>query len=218
MDPFAVSLVDPLSWPTKEHITHAFWNFTRTDTLSNAASTSEAYWQFYRNECDRALHDGGRHVLARTHRDIVDVVRLLQERHSRISIQEKLRLKLTITHDNDEELIDRAIDLSANLLLMVNCTNIEYGFSGYQQLEWKDGSLDECIRSHFETRPVLGHEAVKLPRIFNAMNLGRIAGIEIVPTSNILDHLRLIDDDRKVYIFHHSTFLNQQSIRCAHRH
>ena len=217
MDPFAASLVDPLDAPTKHHITSTLWSRAQADNPPHGTLTSEAYWLFYKNECDRALHDGGRHVLARTHQDIVDVVHFLQERRSRDFIREKLRLKLTKVHDNDEELIDRAIDLSANLLLMIDCTDIEYGFSGHQQLEWKNGSLEDCIRSHFGLKPVLGHNGVKLPRIFNAMNLGRIAGIEIVPTSNILDHLRLIDDDRRVYIFHHSTFLSQQSKRCARR-
>jgi len=51
---------------------------------------------------------------------------------------------------------------------------------------------------------------VKLEKIFNARNLGRIAGIEIEWTKNLADHLRLIDEDRKVAIFHHATYLECQ--------
>ena len=53
----------------------------------------------------------------------------------------------------------------------------------------------------------LGSENVKLEKIFNAGNLGRIAGIEIEWTNNLADHLRVVDEDKKVAIFYHASFL-----------
>jgi hypothetical protein len=50
-------------------------------------------------------------------------------------------------------------------------------------------------------------ENVKLEKIFNARNLERIAGIEIRWTSNLVDHLRMRNDDTAVEIFHYASFL-----------
>jgi hypothetical protein len=40
-----------------------------------------------------------------------------------------------------------------------------------------------------------------------------MAGLEIVWTDNLADHLRLTDDDTKVHIFHHASFLEIQRTR-----
>lgn len=53
-------------------------------------------------------------------------------------------------------------------------------------------------------------ERVKLEKIFNAKNLGQIAGIDIIWTDNIADHLRVSDEDQKVALFHHVCFLEYQ--------
>ncbi|KAF2126636.1 hypothetical protein P153DRAFT_388669 [Dothidotthia symphoricarpi CBS 119687] len=208
----ASPLLDPLDAPTKIIILDALWGpISIQGHQVRNSHTFEAYWAFYHRSCEHALYDGGRHVLARTHEDIVDLAHLLQEGRSRDIIRGVLRLKLTKAHDNEDELVDRAIDLAANLLLMVDFDSIEYGFSGRQQIAWSTGSLGDCVASFFGSAPVLGHESVKLHRVFNALNLGRIAGVEIVPTTNLLDHLRLTDDDTKLYIFHHASFLKHQS-------
>ncbi|KAH6642297.1 hypothetical protein C7974DRAFT_302775 [Boeremia exigua] len=205
------SLLEPPCPKTKSSIIDAFWKPSSIPGPLVNPNISDVYWKFYHKECERALHDGGRHVLARTHQDLVDIATLIHEQQSREHIRQKLRQKLTRTHDNEDELVNRAIDLTATLLLMVDCTNVEYGFSGNQQLEWKTDSLTQCLETYFGTKPELGHEGVKLPRIFNVGNLDRIAGIEIVPTANLLDHLRLVDDDTQLYVFHHAAFLKRQA-------
>ena len=48
---------------------------------------------------------------------------------------------------------------------------------------------------------------VKLDRIFTTRNLERIAGLQIIWTSNILDHLRLMVDDTRIAIYHHASCL-----------
>jgi len=56
---------------------------------------------------------------------------------------------------------------------------------------------------------------VKLEKIFNAMNLEHIAGIEVRWTSNLADHLRMRDDDKAVEIFHYATFLRLHQSRLS---
>lgn len=209
----AHSLLEPSSYACKDSIANTFWGRKDAQNQLDHHAISDTYWKFYEKECERALHDGGRHVLARTHQDLLDIVTLLLQGQNRRDIRQKLRLKFTRPHDNEDELLDRAIDLAATLLLMVDCTNVEYGFTGHHQLEWVEGSLEDCVRSYFDTKPALGHEGVKLPRIFNAKQLECIAGIEILPTSNLLDHLRLTDDDTKLHVFHHTSYLRRQTKR-----
>lgn len=69
-------------------------------------------------------------------------------------------------------------------------------------------SVKEYINAEFDTKSE-GVD-IKLPRIFNARNIERIAGIEISWTSNLIDHLKMRDDDTVVTIFYHASFLKAQ--------
>ncbi|KAH7083683.1 hypothetical protein FB567DRAFT_89983 [Paraphoma chrysanthemicola] len=191
--------------PLKQEIYDVFWGQPIRD------SGSEAFWIFYARQCEYALHEDGIHVQARTHEDIIEVVRLLKAGCKRSEIRDVLRPRFRETHNNKEELMDRSINLAANLLLMINFDDVPYSFSGRHQLLWHDGTLPACLQAHFSHPPALGHEGIKFQRVFHAMNLERFAGVQIVPTSNLLDHLRLTHDDTRVHVFHHVSFLRVQS-------
>jgi hypothetical protein len=95
---------------------------------------------------------------------------------------------------------------------MIDFGSLQYGFSGRKQLVWGRSSLKEFIHDHFSIPPTLGHGHIKLEKMFTARNLGQIAGIEIVWTNNLADHLRIINKDEKLYIFYHASFLEYQQI------
>jgi hypothetical protein len=173
---------------------------------------------YYSKECTNALHDGGRHVASRTHADIVSCAAKLRSGMPREDIKASLRSKLSTHHANDDEMLDNAIDLTASLLLMANFGCYSYGFSGRNRVCWttttsKGCSLREFLESYFEPERKLANESVKLEKVFKASNLDRIAGLEVVWTDNLADHLRLTDDDRRVHIFHHASFLETQRQR-----
>ncbi|KAF2632991.1 hypothetical protein BU25DRAFT_406265 [Macroventuria anomochaeta] len=130
----------------------------------------------------------------------------LKSGKQRYAIQLQLRSKFTKPHTNKDELIDQTIDLAARLLFIIDFGDLLYGFSGNERLQWETGPIEECVASHFGQLPSLGHEGVKFGRPFNASSLVRVAGLELVPTSNLLDHLRLIDDDTKLNIFFRVSF------------
>jgi hypothetical protein len=173
---------------------------------------AEVYFKYYTEQCGLALHDGGRHTSARTHRDTLEIVKHLRDSsQSRDSIVQLLNPKLLNPKPaNEIEMLNGSIDLAARLLLMVDFGSLQYGFSGQEQLVWDHGSLKEFIHDYFDVPPALGNEGVKLQKMFNARNLGRIAGVEIVWTNNLADHLRMIDEDKKVAVFHHASFLEYQ--------
>ncbi|KAK4461478.1 hypothetical protein QBC42DRAFT_270086 [Cladorrhinum samala] len=157
-----------------------------------------------------------------------------------IAVRSKLGSK-SPRHPNASEMIDSSIDLSASLLLMTNFGSCSYGFSGKARLSWESesepepeprpqhalapppphqSSLRDFLEAYFAPDPP-SHasslssstvtETVKLEKIFKASNLCRIAGLRIVWTDNLADHLRLSDDDTRVHIFHHASFLQAQS-------
>ncbi|KAF7933211.1 hypothetical protein EAE99_003096 [Botrytis elliptica] len=148
--------------------------------------------------------------LARTHRDIIETFEHFKSGVSREDIIQVLMATLP-THrqtTDGEKLANGTIDLAARLVLMMDFGELKYGFTGRQQLVWTSGSLSDFLIRSFKPPP--GQDEVKLEKGFNAQNLERIAGIEIEWTSNMMDHLRLMDDDRKLAIFHHASFLECQ--------
>lgn len=205
------SLVDEPDYSSKQQILTVMFGPPGSLSTNQARNDDSvaAYFKFYRSRCESELHDDGRHALARTHQDVIDIVIALKAGNAREQIRQELRLKLKSPHVNEDELADRSIDLAASLWLMIDFGNLQYGFCG-RQLQWSAGSLEGSVRQEFDKTPSLGHQGVKLQRIEYALNLDRIAGVKILPTANLLDHLRLTDDDTKLYVFHHASILNKQ--------
>lgn len=196
----------------QREVTYLFWGDASDHVGQTNSSDSNLtpYWKFYSEECRHALNDGGRHIAIRTHSDVVRIAAQLQAGQSRSDIKDSIRARLTSPHDNEDEILDNSVDLVSGLLLMTHCGTSPYGFSGRSELRWAQGSLRDHVARYFSVPPVLGHERVKLDKTFTGPNLSRIAGLEIVWTDNLIDHLRMSDDDTRVHIFHHAAFLECQ--------
>lgn len=209
--PLDSSLLDPHARALRE-VTYLFWGdgSKHLEQLHSLNDSPVSYWKFYTEECSHALHDGGRHIAIRTHADIVEVAAQLQAGLSRAEIKDQVRTKLTSPHQNEDEILESSVNLVSSLLLMINCGTFSYGFSGRTELQWVQGSLRQHVARYFAEPPVLSHERVKLEKNFTGPNLSRIAGLEIVWTDNLIDHIRMSDDDTKVHIFHHAAFLECQ--------
>ena len=202
----------PIYTHTQSEIIEQFWGPNAfPKQLHNGEASSklslDLYFDYYTDQCGLAMHDGGRHISARTHQSIIDIVQHLKEPLSREALRQLLPMP---NPPNETEKRDGSIDLAARLLLMIDFGSLRYGFSGRKQLVWDRSSLKEFVHDHFSVPLTLSHGHVKLEKTFNARNLGQIAGIEIVWTNNLADHLRMIDEDKKLYIFHHASFLEYQ--------
>lgn len=206
-------LETPIEASIQAEISYQFWGNAYRRQLPATDINLAAFWNYYCKKSALSLHDGGRHVAVRTHQDVVDVVYLLQQGVTRTSIKQTLRSKLKMKHANEDELLENSIDLAASLVLMCDCGTSSHGFSGRIEIQWKDSSLGACLAEYFEEKSILAHEKVKLEKTFTAKNISRIAGLEIIWTDNLVDHLRLTDDDTKVHIFHHASFLEYQRHR-----
>ncbi|KAH7364783.1 hypothetical protein BKA65DRAFT_492016 [Rhexocercosporidium sp. MPI-PUGE-AT-0058] len=204
--------LSPISLDTKCEILQHLWDLTiQPSQFYDSDLDFDVYFRHYSEKCSEALYDGGRHVSIRTHRDIVEIAQGIKAGQDRGAIKNRLMLKLSQPKPaNGEEVLDGSIDLVTRLLLMMDFGDLQYGFTGRRQILWTSGRMEECLKERYKDLTKLGSENVKLERIFNAGNLGRIAGIEIAWTSNMADHLRLVDEDKKVAIFYHASFLECQ--------
>ncbi|KAE9364843.1 hypothetical protein N431DRAFT_431604 [Stipitochalara longipes BDJ] len=213
VDPLESSVqLSPISIETKCEILNHLWGVTvRPSQYYTSDFDFDTYFSYYTAQCNDALHDGGRHVSVRTHRDVIKIAQDLKNSHTRDAVKSTLASKMrTPRPANEDEILDGSIDLVLRLLLMIEFGHLQYGFTGRKQLVWDSNSLEDFVHGYFNTPRALGQETVKLEKIFNARNLGRIAGMAIEWTDNLADHLRLTDGDKKVAIFHHASFLECQ--------
>ncbi|PMD14935.1 hypothetical protein NA56DRAFT_582775 [Hyaloscypha hepaticicola] len=124
------------------------------------------------------------------------------------TIRRKLQAKHTAGQTNLVAVsdLDASMTLAARVLLMVSIGDFGLSVTIGQPILWESGPLQRVVDGVFE--PATGHlETFRLPKIFNAVNLGRIAGIKVCWTSNLADHLLMNDDEGMVTLFHHVTFL-----------
>ncbi|KAE8441857.1 hypothetical protein EG329_004212 [Mollisiaceae sp. DMI_Dod_QoI] len=168
----------------------------------------DVYFAFYTDQCQKALYDGGTHASVRSHQDIVEITHHIKNNLDRTSIKQIISSKLSVPKPhNEDELLCGSIDLVARLLSMVAIGRLQYGFTGRKHVPWTMDAMKDGIDSHFMAPAALRGETVKLERVFKARNLRRIGGIEIEWTKNLADHLSFDDQDQKVAIFHHASFL-----------
>lgn len=210
--PLDLCLLDSQTRAPQREVAHHFWGdgSKQLERVRSLDGDLTPYWKFYVAECAHALHDNGRHIGIRTHAEVVEIAAHLQDGRSRAEVKRIIREKLNSTHHNEQEILENSVNLVSSLLLMIRCGTFSYGFSGRTELQWVQGSLREHVAHYFAEPPALSHEKVKLEKNFNAINLSRIAGLNIVWTDNLIDHLRMSDDDTKVHIFHHAGFLECQ--------
>lgn len=200
----------PLTATTKRLIAEGLWDpLPVVQRFSNGEFPEElnldAYFRFYTTSCARACHDSGGKLLVQTHGQILGIVQQLRRGDCRDSIRNSL------SHLDPQCQVDDSINLAAQLLLMLNFASPRYAISGTIQVLWTtDGAISTSIEDHFYSPPKLGDVCVNLDSSFTGYNIEKVAGIEIVWTDNLADHLRLIEGDTKVAIFHHATFLECQ--------
>jgi hypothetical protein len=205
------SLYD-LDIPTeaKRSIVNNLWDQSyESHDFAQIASRTDSYFCYYQTQCELVRH--GNDCSARSHLDIIKMVQLLQaQTATREDIKSSLRSKLPKPEADDvEDVLNNSVDLALRLWLMVNVGGFRRILMPGRSLHWTDGYLRNFLISKFSLQKVL-KEHVKLEKLFTAYNLARIAGIEIVWTSNLADHLRMQDDDTRVAIFHHAFFLENR--------
>jgi hypothetical protein len=138
-----------------------------------------ALLRFYTIACKFALTDEGRHLWAKTHRDVLNISEEIWLGRDRKSIHQWLETRIPNPKpSNTTESIANSIDLAGRLLTMIGIGKPSFGFIGYDELIWEDGSLRDSIHHYFnESRGC--SDNVRLERVFNVRNLERLASVKI---------------------------------------
>ena len=212
------SLRDYLSRSLRSVAMDSLWGlqpspFAFRDGKTNLETHFELYFRYYSQQCDLiGRYANGKYSSVETHRDIMDIAQLLQKPLTREEVRKRmsdfLRFADMTQHEN-------SINLVARLLLMIKIGNVPHECLGGKHIEWQCGDLRQFMHKYFCPAPTRGHDRIKLEKSFNALNVQRIAGIQIWWTDNLADHLRMMDDDKAVFIFHHASFLEYQLQKCV---
>jgi hypothetical protein len=168
----------------------------------------DPFLSYYTQQCKHAVHDRGKHILVRKHQHILNITDQFRELQPREDIKSNLKHLFTTQSDREVEILNNSVDLAARLYLMMSIGDNKYAFSSGTSETWDEGNLKDFLSLYFNDPQRLSNSGIKFEKSFNAYNLGRIAGIRVKWTNNLMDHLRMIDaDDRTVEVFHHVSFL-----------
>jgi hypothetical protein len=207
-------------WPASPQdemaLVRGMWQYAKEDeTMDQAMFPDATYLSYVKDQCSHAFHEKD-HIALKTRGDLVEIVQHIIRGLPREKMIEQLGLKYPEPESNEEidinwkAQLENAVDLAARLVSMIDigprCCRLT---DVPARLLWEHGPLKDFMQSHFSTPSTALDHNVRLERLFNGRNLERLARIRIEWTSNLDDHLRLTtDDDRKVLIFHHVSFLS----------
>lgn len=197
-------------------IVHRLWGHPPQTLFNGEHSTVldlGPYFRYYHRQCAHAMHDGGRSISIKDHKELLAIADFLKEQLERDEIRIRITQPLNPEDFNDDKPLDGSINLAARILLMIHVGKLRYAISGRKELQWKEGFLSSFLGDLFSPTRILGHDNIKLEENFNARNLHRIAGLEICLTDNLADHLRLSNNNSRMEVFHHVSFLEYQRNR-----
>jgi len=163
----------------------------------------DGYFGYYQDQCISWLCDT--YSPDRTHRQLVQTAREIVDLDA-----SQVQTRLAI-HDITEKELERSwMFLAIRTMTMIDIGGLRSGLKlGQTSRNWTTGSLRDFLDSTFPINKELD-DHVKLERLFTARNIERVADIQIIWTSNLADHLQLEDDDTKVRLFSHASFLELQ--------
>lgn len=197
----------PLGLPCKLAIMNEFWGDPNA-SFNWSKSPIDTYFEYYEDQSRLALHSWDRYdVSSLNFGHVIKIATMVQQGKTRAEMDAELK---STTEGDCPGLSSEIIDLTVRLLLMIQIGGFRNVLMpGQETLAWADGPLSDSLTMHF-TRDNVLKVSVDLDKTFTARNIERIAGIRIVWTNNLLDHLRMRDDDTSVALFHHASFLNFQ--------
>jgi hypothetical protein len=203
----------PLTLQTRRDILQHMWPTSSPNGAADHDLDWEPYFHYYENQCEDALHEQGKHVLVRTHQDIIDIASKIGQDQCRETIRDELKA-LFITDEllpDQDEILDNSIYLVARICSMVNVGTYMPIWAQGTRLLWDIPSLKDFLQTCFTTTQEVTDGNDCFGKVFTALNMQRRADMKICWTNNLADHLRVVnDDDKLVAIFHHASFLKYQ--------
>jgi hypothetical protein len=150
-----------------------------------------------------------------THQDLLDAALELKANPDKADLEKTLGAKAILAHTPiADHAVEYSIILVASLHLMVEVGIPRMSYDGGRALfQWNTADLKKALHDHYNQPAKLDHLGVRFEPLFKACNFEKVAGIKIEWTSNLIDHLRINEDEEtgaiSVAIFSHVSFLQQ---------
>jgi hypothetical protein len=196
-----------LSPPIELHTRLAILNkmFDLQLTEANYESLEAGFESYFTHWYEEQCSDRTGAIAKLSHEDLLQIVELLKDPTATYDLlKETVPRKIPVLQTDVQ--VESGLILAARIWTISSIGDLKQCLSFGSNIAWKSGSLRNTLDDYYVLPPKSG-ENFKIPKLFNAVNLNRIAGIKICWTSNLLDHLQMTDDERMVHIFHHVSFL-----------
>ncbi|KAI1000774.1 hypothetical protein K3495_g7422 [Podosphaera aphanis] len=180
--------------------------------------SANTYFEYLESQCRAALSKWEKYDLSELKfSHVTDIAKMLKAGSTRPDIEQFLGDVLV----GDCRIIaSEIIDLTVRLVLMVPIWSFWQGVSPKElALTWVEGTVERSFERHFRPKQKLLSEkrmeyGVKQPivmdKTFTAQRLDELAGIKVMWTNNLLDHLKMTPDNGGVFLFHHAAVLTYQ--------
>jgi hypothetical protein len=219
LDPLSDALGLPLTTQARTEFIRQLW--TEPHYTLRATSSSDlnwnAYFNFYNRECNEALANERQHFCARTHGDLLLIAQLLQTEADKDKVMYRTRTIFGQMHnqtsEEEERILEGFVKLATRIVAMISAETLPNEVSGQRSILWNCKTLEEAVYDHFKEGVDVDTESATLGTDFTARNINRVAKIGIIWTDNLVDHLRLMESDRKLCVFHHASFLKHMRHR-----
>jgi hypothetical protein len=96
--------LSPINIDTKCELLRQLWGVnTNPSTFYESDLNYDAYFAFYTDQCQSALHDGGRHASIRSHRDILEISQHIKNNVERTVIKQIISSKFPVPKPSNED-------------------------------------------------------------------------------------------------------------------
>jgi hypothetical protein len=221
-----MSLDDDPSVPIGDEKLHLqiitqLWRQTTPSTTLPTDLHWDPYFLYYNAQCNTAIQSGrGLYTTIRTHADVQIVARYIQAPDCKSDIKAHLRrfMRQPRSPKEADDMLEGSVMLVARLLSMTDIGPLPYNPPGTQHsVTWTSPTctLQELLCAHFTAEEPAASEQdnandIMFGEDFTAYKLQRYCGVDISWTNNLADHLLLSQGGKKLYVFHHASFLRWQ--------
>lgn len=164
---------------------------------------------------------------SRSHDDVLYIRRIVFDERSisRADLRHKLRQDARFQGNITTDCINRLVDLTVRLSLMINVRDEELPViqPDAMRIVWDDAmSLDQLISTLFSCCPIdTNLRSQRLSPNFTAVDMVKICGLTLRWTASLADHLRLDRRSRTLWVFPYKDFLRgslavrESGLRCV---
>lgn len=171
--------MDELHSLSANQLVNMLWQSTRdTDDTqqerprSHTACHQQAYTAYYRRQWGYyTLPHSRLHVALNTASDMNEFVRYLSTMAPTNKMEVTSFLEGWRRASLSNEVLEHTINLAVSVWLMIKLGPVSEQEGPWRRLRWREGSLQDCIHEHFNKKPSLNLDGIRLPRSFNAWSI-----------------------------------------------